>query len=292
MKKHVVDVGDFEQMSPVFRGRRGNLLAERVIKTFALDRVNALYQRCCNNHKGAGFASALLKDLGVNYRLGNAERLEQLPKGAFITISNHPYGGLDGIMLIDLLAHIRDDFKLMVNQVLSLIEAMDVNFISVKPVGNKKLEPTANLNGIRETLAHLKEGHPMGFFPSGAVSDFTFKTMRVQDRPWQDSILKLINKAKVPILPIRFFDGNSPFFYFLGTINWRIRLIRMPREVFNKSKQYPRLGIGKLISVEEQLNYKEPEDLCTFLRDSVYHMPMPEEFIFRDQLDFSEKIVV
>ena len=166
MKTHVVDIGDLERMSPVFRGKQGNLLAGRIIKMFALDRVNALYQRCCE-YKGAAFASALLQDLGVQYRIGNSERLEQLPEGAFITISNHPYGGLDGIMLIDLMAHIRQDFKLMVNKLLSLIEAMEVNFISVRPQGNKKLVPTANLNGIRETLGHLQEGHPMGFFPSG-----------------------------------------------------------------------------------------------------------------------------
>ncbi len=288
MKTHVVDIGDLERMSPVFRGKQGNLLAGRIIKMFALDRVNALYQRCCE-YKGAAFASALLQDLGVQYRIGNSERLEQLPEGAFITISNHPYGGLDGIMLIDLMAHIRQDFKLMVNKLLSLIEAMEVNFISVRPQGNKKLVPTANLNGIRETLGHLQEGHPMGFFPSGAVSDFRFSSLRVQDRPWQDSVVKLIQKAKVPILPIRFFDGNSPFFYFLGTINWRIRLIRMPREVFNKSTQFPRLGVGKLISVEEQSRYGNTEDFGALLRRSVYNMPRPLQFIPREHL-FSDRL--
>jgi len=288
VKTHVVDISDLEQMSPVFRGKQGNLLAGRIIKMFALDRVNALYQRCCE-YTGAAFASALLQDLGVQYRLGNAERLEQLPEGAFITISNHPYGGLDGIMLIDLMAHIRSDFKIMVNRLLSLIEAMDVHFISVKPQGNKKLAATANLNGIRETLGHLQEGHPMGFFPSGAVSDFRFSSLRVQDRPWQDSVVKLIQKAKVPILPIRFFDGNSPFFYFLGTINWRIRLIRMPREVFNKSTQFPRLGVGKLISVEEQSRYGNTEDFGALLRRSVYNMSLPLQFIPREHL-FSDRL--
>lgn len=288
MKTHVVEISDLEHMSPVFRGKQGNLLAGRVIKMFALDKVNALYQRCCE-YTGAAFASALLQDLGVQYRIGNAERLEQLPEGAFITISNHPYGGLDGIMLIDLMAHIRQDFKLMVNRLLSLIEAMDVNFISVKPQGNKKLQPTANLNGVRETLGHLQDGHPMGFFPSGAVSDFNFRNLRVQDRPWQDSVVKLIQKAKVPILPIRFFDGNSPFFYFLGTIDWRIRLIRMPREVFNKSTQFPRLGVGKLITVEEQSRYRNTEDFGALLRKSVYDMPSPIQYIPREHF-FSDRL--
>lgn len=283
MKTHVVDISDFEQFSPVFRGKLGNLLAGQIIKLFALDKVNALYQRCCD-HTGAAFASALLRDLGVQYRIGNPDRLKQLPEGAFITVSNHPYGGLDGIMLIDLMAHIRRDYKLMVNEILSLIEAMDVNFISVRPQGNKKLPPTTNLDGVRETISHLRKGHPMGFFPSGAVSDFSFRNRRVQDRPWQDSVIKLIKKAKVPILPIRFFDGNSPFFYFLGTINWRVRLIRMPREVFNKSTQFPRLGIGKLITVEQQSRHRNTEDFGALLRSSVYDMPVPAQFTPRERV--------
>ena len=79
-----------------------------------------------------------MNDLGVNYVIGNAERLEQLPQEAFITVSNHPYGGLDGIILIDLIAGIRSDYKLMVNKIISLVKTMQENFISVIPTGNRK----------------------------------------------------------------------------------------------------------------------------------------------------------
>ena len=48
----------------------------------------------------------MLKDVRTDYRIGNPERLDMLPDGPFITISNHPYGGLDGIILIDLFGHI------------------------------------------------------------------------------------------------------------------------------------------------------------------------------------------
>ena len=92
--------------------------------------------------------------------------------------------------------------------------------------------------------------------------------------------------AKVPVLPIRFFDKNSFFFYFLGLINWRIRLLRMPQEVFNKKKQFPRIGVGQIITVEEQLKYKSLNEYGTFLRNSIYQMPLPTSFIFKnDWLD-------
>src|SRR5690606_5700529 len=190
--------------------------------------------------------------IGVSYAVGNAHRLNQLPDGAFITISNHPYGGLDGVMTIDLIARLRPDYRFMVNRTLSLIRTLEENFISVVPAGNKKTGiKAASLKGIRMALEHLRAGHPLGLCPSGAVSDFTLRDMKVRDRKWQESVIHLIGKAGVPVLPIRFFDKNSPFFYFLGLINWRIRLLRLPSEVFNKRDRVQRIGIGEIISPGE-----------------------------------------
>jgi putative hemolysin len=284
----VIDVKDFEALSPVFRGERGHRFAELLMRVMALDKVNQVYDHS-GKYTGARFAEGLLKDFGIKYIIGNAERLNLLPKGAFITVSNHPYGGLDGIILIDLMARIRPDYKLMVNRMLSLVKTMKDNFISVTPVGNKNTGITvASIHGIRETLIHLQDGHPVGFFPSGAVSDFRVKDLRVRDRGWQKSILHLIRSAKVPIVPIRFFDKNSAFFYFLGLINWRIRLLRIPRELFNKKDLSPRIGIGSTISVEEQERYKDEVSLGTFLRKAVYEMPEPPFFVPRTTLNYPD----
>jgi putative hemolysin len=286
---NAIDPKDFEMLSPIFRGKAGQWLAEFIIQITSLDKVNYVYDHSFK-YKGARFAEGLLSDFGVNYSIGNAEQLKYLPDGAFITVSNHPYGGLDGIILIDLMARIRPDFKLMVNRILSLVKTMKDNFISVNPTGNKKNNITmASIHGMRETLAHLQEGHPVGFFPSGAVSDFSLKDMHVRDRNWQQSILRLIHSVKVPILPIRFFGRNSPFFYFLGLINWRIRLLRMPHELFNKSEQETRIGIGNIISVKEQEKYTDSDSLGRFLRKTLYEMPEPASFIPRTMINFPEK---
>lgn len=280
----IIGIRDFAQLSSFFRGERGQRWADLVMRLLALDKINNLYDNS-SNYKGAAFASGLLNDLGVNYLIGNAERLKLLPEGAFITVCNHPYGGLDGIILIDLFAGMRSDYKLMVNQILAPVKAMRENFIVVAPTGNVKKDITAStIKGIRETLSRLKKGQPVGFFPSGAVSDLSIKEMRIRDREWQNSVLRLIRSAKVPVLPVRFFDGNSLFFYFLGLINWRIRLLRMPSEVFNKRKRDHRIGIGKLISVKEQERFADSRSLGAFLRRSVYEMPLPASFLPRSML--------
>jgi len=228
----------------------------------------------------------LLNDLGVKYVVGNAERLKLLPKGPFITVSNHPYGGLDGIISIDLIASIRADYKFMVNKMISLVKTLEDNLISVTPAGNKKDGLTGtSIRGIREILEHLHNGHPAGFFPSGAVSDFSLRGLCIRDRQWQQGILHLIRSVKVPILPMRFFDRNSSFFYFLGLINWRIRALRLPYEVFNKRDRELRMGIGNIISVEEQKQFTDIAALESFLRKSVYEMPVPDSYIPRKMLN-------
>lgn len=276
--KKVIDTSDFAAASPVFRGKAGHRMAIWLMRTLAIDQVNRVHEQYGEQH-GAGFTSRLLDDIGVRYVVGNADRLEKLPGGAFITVSNHPYGGLDGIMTIDLFSQLRPDYKFMVNQLLARFTALEDSFIAVTPTGNKKKGITASsLRGIRETIEHLKSGHPLGFFPSGAVSDFSLTSLRIRDRSWQKSILHLLRSVKVPILPLRFFDHNSSFFYFLGLVNWRIRLLRLPTEVFNKKGTQPRIGIGRMIYPDEQEQFSSPETFGLFLRRSVYEMPLPGPF--------------
>jgi len=280
----VIGPKDFESFSGFFRGRRGRSRAEFVMRLLAIDKVNRVYDHSFD-YRGAEFTSRLLDDVGVQYLVGNPENIRSLPDGAFITVSNHPYGGLDGIMSIDIFASIRPDYKFMVNRMLSMIRTLDDNFISVVPTGNKKTGVSAaSLRGVRETISHLQDGHPAGFFPSGAVSDFSLRDMRIRDRKWQESILHVIHSAKVPIVPVRFFDRNSDLFYFLGLINWRIRSLRLPSEVFNKKGQHPRIAIGKIISPDEQEKYDSPRELGIFLRRTVYEMPLPVNFVPRNMV--------
>ncbi|MCU0376738.1 MAG: 1-acyl-sn-glycerol-3-phosphate acyltransferase [Bacteroidales bacterium] len=271
----LVEEKDIGALSSFFRGKIGHRRAAFLMKILTIDRLNRVYDKS-SHHTGTDFSGRFLSDIGIKYIVGNADRLNQLPEGAFITVSNHPYGGIDGLMLIDLIARMRPDFRVMVNKTLLMVKTLRDNFISVTSLDNEHESlDRASLRGIRDTVSHLRNGHPVGFFPSGAISDFSMKDMCIRDRPWQPGILHLIHSARVPVLPVRFFDRNSLFFYILGLINWRVRLLRLPYEVFNKRGQEPRIGIGNIITVEEQERLGSPRALGEFLRKSVYEMPAP-----------------
>lgn len=286
-ERKIVDVKDVAKLSPFFSTWPGRLCAEALIRLTAYDKVNRLYEHSIRL-SGAEFAAACLDELGIDYLVGNATRLVSLPEGAFITVSNHPYGGLDGVMLIDLLAGIRPDYRLMVNKMISRVKTMKDNLISVAPVDdNHEHDSVTNTRALRATLALLQGGHPAGFFPSGAVSDYNMSDRRIRDREWQENILRLIRFVKVPIVPVRFFDSNSPLFYLLGVLNWKIRLLRMPSELFNKKRKKIRIGIGNIISVKEQDQYGDATALGDFLRKSVYEMPLPDSFVPRSSMNLT-----
>ena len=275
----LLPVEQIERLAPVFKGKVGNAAARILRKVLSIKTLSDLYDKI-DEYQGADFAGVLLDRLGVNYKLGGAQRLQNLPDGPFITVSNHPYGGMDGIILIDLMGHLRPGFKVMVTEFLALVEALRPSLIVVTPKNNLNKGITAkNIQGVREVLERLHDGEPVGFFPSGAVSDLSLKEMKIRDREWQEAVLRLIQKAKVPIVPVRFFDHNSMWFYYLGLIDWRVRLMQLPHELVNKKHRRIRVGIGEVLTVEDQSEHSDIKDFGAFLRSKVYDMPLPDDFI-------------
>ncbi|MEE3465144.1 MAG: 1-acyl-sn-glycerol-3-phosphate acyltransferase [Candidatus Cryptobacteroides sp.] len=232
---------------------------------------------------GPDFAKAILDQMELEFLIGNPERLA-FPEGPFITISNHVYGHIDGICLVDIVGHVRPKMKVMVNQMLMPIWGLGPNFIAVNPTVGKRETTATSIGGVKSALQQLRDGEPLSLFPSGAVADLKPREgWTLQERPWQEAAIKLIRKAKVPVVPIRFFDHNSWFYYGLGLIDYRLRFVRLFHEVANKKGTFPRLGIGRTISVEQQEALSDKE-FGSFLRKSVYDMPLPEHFIKRSTL--------
>ena len=271
---------EIEQLTPLFRGRVGRSLARGTMHLLSVDRLNALYDRHAHL-RGADFARSVLEDLGIDYEVfvesEEAEaQLHTLDETPFITISNHPYGSIDGVILADIFGHRCTNYKIMVNKILNRVEALAPSFISVTPTGVERTAATKeSIMGVRRALMQLRSGGGLGLCPSGAVSDLNLREGCVRDRPWQPAIISLIAKARVPIMPVRFFDRNSSFYYTLGLIDWRVRLLRLPAEVFNKAGRPVRIGLAPLISVEEQQRYLAThtiEEFGIWLRGKVYGM--------------------
>ena len=267
----LLTLSELEQASALFRGKCGNALCKGLMHMLSVDKVNDLYDRniCC---EGPDFAKAVLNDIGLKYEVLNKDILQKIPDGPFITISNHPYGHIDGVMLVDLFGHIRPDFKVMVNKFLGRIETLKDNFICVTPTGTEQTGPTKeSIQGIKEAVVHIRSGGVLGLFPSGAVSDLSMKDRCIRDREWQEQAIRLIKKMNVPVVPVHFLDRNSDFYYSLGLLDWKVRLLRLPAEVFNKQGKITRIALGEIIPPEELQKYEDIDELRDYLRNKVYN---------------------
>lgn len=271
IKPTVLDVDDIVRLVPRLKGKEK--LVGKLLKFFKVDEVNRVHANNCA-HPGAPFVAGVLRDLDIKLRIDNEEILDRMVKeqGVFITVSNHPFGALDGVALIDIMASRNPKFKVMVNLILNYISAMRPNFIAVDPLASDDPEKRAiTMKGIREAMLHVKQGNPLGFFPAGAVSKIT-ETLRIQDRKWQPSIIRLIKQLKVPVVPIYFHGHNSVLFNILGLISWKIRTLRLPAEVFNKKGKTIHISVGEPIPVEEIQKFDNIDELGTFLKKRTYSM--------------------
>ena len=275
-----------ERFPSVFKGRKW--LFHLAAWLTGIDKVNAVHDRVdkLGTAYGPDFAKGLMQDIEIDFRIGHAERLSNLPDGPFIVIANHVYGHIDGICLLDIFGEKRPATKVMVNEMLTWIPGLAPSFIAVNPtVGSRQSASATSINGVKNALLQLRSGEPLCIFPSGAVADLKPKEhWTLSERDWQDAAIRLIQKARVPVIPVRFFDRNSRFYYALGLFDYRIRFVRLFHEMFNKHGQKPRMGIGEIIPVQEQEKYTDLQAFKAFLRSRVYDMPLPESFVNRSQL--------
>jgi putative hemolysin len=269
VKEKLIDLELLQEFSPIFKKPYGSLPAKCAMKIFGFDKVNRVYD--FGKYKtGTDIEDAMIDGMGIIRKVHNVEVLKQFEEQPFITVSNHPYGHIDGIMLIGEVAKIRPDYKVMVNWMLNLVDVMQDHFIGVNPY-SKETVSRSSLSGVKECLAHLKANGSLGLFPAGAVSK-SIGGNKVKDREWQESVVKLIRKANVPVIPAYFSGQNSWFFNFLDKIDWRVRTVRLCHELNTKKGQTIHLVYGEPILPETQKQFSDIRQLGEFLKESTYKL--------------------
>jgi putative hemolysin len=157
----------------------------------------------------------------------------------------------------------------MANFLLQKFKTIEEFFIPVDPFEGKN--QTANsLKGIKLTLQCLRDGHPVGIFPSGEVSTYYPNQEGIMDKEWQTSALKVIQKSGVPVIPVFFHGTNSKTFHMLGKIHPLLRTTWIVREFYNKRGKNIKISIRDAISPEEIKKFEDVRELGLFLRARTY----------------------
>lgn len=264
----LVDPKDFKRAAGL-NTVGGESIAKMLMSILKINKINREYSKI-SDLEGLEFLDALLKRLEILYEI-NAEELKRIPKeGPFIIVANHPYGGIDGIILLKIVQEIRPDFKAMANFLLRRIEPIKESIIPVDPFEGQS-QISGSVAGIKNALNHLREGKPLGIFPAGEVSTYyNTEAPGVADKQWNESIIKFIKKVGVPIIPVYFKGTNSRLFHILGLIHPLLRTAKLPSELFNKKNKVVKLRMGLPISVQEQNEFTDISRFGRFLRLKTY----------------------
>ena len=255
-------------------GILGTFIGWILLKLLRISRINRFYEKH-KNKKDVSFLDAILNEFQIDFEIPE-EDLKRIPKGGpFITVSNHPLGGIDGVLLLKLLVEKRPDYKIIANFLLHRIEPLKSYVMPVNPFEDRK-DIKSSITGIKSALVHLKEGNSLGIFPAGEVSTYKDGKLFV-DKPWEEGAVKLIHKAKVPVIPIYFHAKNSKLFYFLSKISNTLRTAKLPSEVLSQKSRTIKVRIGKAISVKDQQEYDNIDDFHSFIRKKTYMLANPFE---------------
>ena len=268
-------------------GFLGSFVGWIILRILRISAVNKIYDNN-KNKSDLDFLNGILDDCKIKFEIPE-EDLKRIPKeGPFITISNHPLGGIDGVLLLKLVTEKRADYKIVANFLLHRVAPLKPYVMPVNPFETRK-DAKSSVAGIKSALLHLREGKPLGIFPAGEVSTHKDGKLNV-DKPWEEGAIKLIKKANVPVIPIYFHAKNSRLFYFLSKFSDTLRTAKLPSEVIQQRGRVIKVRIGKPISVKDQNAYKALPDFYKFIRRKTYMLANP--FEKSNRLISSQKIKI
>lgn len=234
-----------------------------------ITKLNSTYD-FLKRHTSGNFYERAIKAIGINFEIDDDD-FKKIPKdGALVVVSNHPLGGIDGIIMGAVLLRARPDAKVIVNGLLAKMPEIKEWSICVNPFGGKAAT-AQNVSSMKDTIRHLKNGGCVGTFPSGTVSHIHLRDCCISDPEWNTNIAQIARRTNANILPVYFEGRNSWLFYIAGLIHPRLRTMLLIREMFGVAKRRKiKMKVGGVISARKLPEFPTDDELTSWLRINSY----------------------
>ncbi len=213
------------------------------------------------------FDRACLREMGVTYTVEGLDKLD--PNGRYLLASNHPFGGMDGLMLADKVEEKFGEMRIIVNDILMNLTPLAPLFVPVNKHGRQ------NPGYARMLAGAFESDMPLITFPAGLCSRRI--KGKVQDPPWKTSFVKKAAASGRDIVPV-FCEGRlSNFFYRLSNlrkalgIKANIEMLYLPDEMFAQKGKHFRIIVGDPIPAA-QLTTAPPKEWTGEIRQIVYSL--------------------
>jgi len=239
-----------------------------LLQVTQVKKINNFYEAHKNDSE-MDFINAVILRLNLKFEFNN-EELKRIPSnGAFITVSNNPFGGIDGILLLKILSKVRPDYKIMSSYLLQRIKPLENLLL---PINTLDLPDDKNrsLTDLKHAFEHLNNGHPLGVFPAGRTSSYKPNIRQISDAEWQFAILKFIKKTNLPVVPINFLGRNRSNLNLMSVIHPMLKSNNLPQELFNRRNRDIVIRIGNPISNADLEHFSNIAQFGRFLRVKTY----------------------
>ncbi len=217
----------------------------------------------------ADFASRMLRQLDIKYAVAGNE-LGRIPtSGPAMLVANHPFGMLEGLILVDLMERVRPDYRFVANGLLATTEALRGKVFFVNPFDDAAT--SENARSVRASLAWLRNGGALVMFPAGEVSHLNWGgEWPVTDPEWNSAAARLARKVGCPTVPVFFHGANSVPFQMLGAIHPRLRTLNLAHELVKKREHEIRVRIGTPVPGTVIKEFADAEAATNYLRARTY----------------------
>jgi putative hemolysin len=244
-----------------------------------LKRCRNLYESLPGGEPAEDFAESALAGLRVNYRVDAAGMARIPAAGPVVVVANHPFGAVEGLMLLALLRRIRPDVKVMANYLLARIPQLRDRVIAVDPFGGSQ-SGRRNLAPLRDSLRWLEQGGLLLIFPAGEVSHYQASDRAVADPPWSTTVARIVRRSGATVLPIFLPGRNSLFFQMAGLVHPRLRTVLLARELLNKRGRELTVRVGSVLPPKQLNRFTADQELTDYLRLRTYMLrctPQPSQ---------------
>jgi putative hemolysin len=225
----------------------GHVAASLFSRMAAFTPLGRIYAAVSSASGDDPFTSRALSALQVSVV---ADGTAHIPaSGPLIVVANHPFGGLDGLMLLDVVGRVRPDVRLLGNQMLAALPELRDHLLRVDVFGGRSAVHR-NAVAIREALHWLGDGGCVGVFPAGEVAH-TEVGGQVVDSPWRATAGELAVRSGAATVPMFFEGANSRLFRAAGRLHPLLRTALLPHELLAKRGSRVTLHVGAPIAAAD-----------------------------------------
>ena len=193
--------------------RLPRFVIEYIKRTIHQDEINRLLYKN-REYTGVDFATHILQDLDVTYNVHFTGASRPIPGGRYIFVSNHPLGGLDGMILISYIGSSMGDVRFIVNDLLMYIKPLAPVFVPVNKYGRMRHDNTRLFQETFDSDAQVL------YFPAGLCSRLI--DGEITDLEWKKTFVTKAIESRRDIVPMFFSGENSRRFYRLANLRKRL----------------------------------------------------------------------